>query len=220
MSKKVINIALVDDHSLFRHGVANLLSEFNDIHIEFEASNGKELQILLPKFPDVDVILMDIKMPGMDGYAATKWVKDNYPHIFILALSMFDEEKEIIKMLKSGAKGYILKESSPADLYKGISELASKGYYSTDLISSRLIHSLNIESDEHQNEETHHITKKEIEFLKFCASEMTYKEIAVKMGIATRTVDNYRQSLFEKLSIKSRVGLVLFSIKNKIVEVS
>jgi DNA-binding NarL/FixJ family response regulator len=220
MSKKVINIALVDDHSLFRHGVANLLSEFNDIHIAFEASNGKELQILLPKFPDVEVILMDIKMPGMDGYAATKWVKDTYPHIFVLALSMFDEEKEIIKMLKSGAKGYILKESSPTDLYKGISELASKGYYSTDLISSRLIHSLNIDSDEHKNEETYHITIKEIEFLKFCASEMTYKEIAVKMGIATRTVDNYRQSLFEKLSIKSRVGLVLFSIKNKIVEVN
>jgi len=219
MYKKKINIALVDDHVLFRNGVANLLTEFKDISILFEASNGKELQHVLPTHLQVDVILMDIKMPGIDGYVATRWVRDNYPGIYVLALSMFDEEAEIIKMLKAGAKGYVLKESSPAELYKGISELASKGYYSSDLISGRLIHSLNSTDQEDKTDEISCITKKEIEFLKHCASEMTYKEIAIKMGVATRTVDNYRQSLFDKLSIRSRVGLVLFSIKNKIVEI-
>src|ERR1700743_1056281 len=98
MYTKKINIALVDDHVLFRHGVANLLSEFPDISIVFEASNGKELQHLLPMHTDVDVILMDIKMPGLDGFLATKWMREAYPHIHVMALSMFDEEAEILRI--------------------------------------------------------------------------------------------------------------------------
>src|SRR5580704_14779309 len=105
-----IHIGLVDDHSLFRSGVAKLLMEFNDLQIDFEASNGKELQRILPEFSlSTEVILMDITMPGMDGYAATAWVKETYPQINIIALSMYEEESAIIRMIKAGAGGYIFK---------------------------------------------------------------------------------------------------------------
>src|ERR1700761_6665423 len=127
MDPQPIHIALVDDHALFRSGIANLLSEFNDLHIAFEASNGKELQQLLPSHSTIDVILMDINMPGMDGYATTAWVKEFYPRIRVLALSMFDDDNAIIKMIRAGAGGYILKESQPTELYRAISEIRERG---------------------------------------------------------------------------------------------
>jgi DNA-binding NarL/FixJ family response regulator len=114
--KEKIRIALVDDHALFRKGIGTLLSEFDDIEVVFDAPNGKELQSLLKTHPEIDVILMDITMPIIDGYAASAWVKQHYPLIHVLALSMFDEDIAVIGMLKAGAGGYILKESSPAEL--------------------------------------------------------------------------------------------------------
>ena len=126
MKKDKIHIALVDDHTLFRSGIANLLSEFDDINVVFEVSNGVELQKILQSKSDVDVILMDINMPLMDGYITTIWVKENYPLIHVLALSMFDEDIAVIKMLKAGAGGYVLKESKPVELYRA-SQFANTG---------------------------------------------------------------------------------------------
>jgi DNA-binding NarL/FixJ family response regulator len=212
-----INIALVDDHALFRRGIANLLLELNDIHIVFDVSNGKELQQALLIKPDVDVILMDINMPVMDGYRATQWVRTNYPLIHVLALSMFDDDMALIDMLKAGAGGYVLKESQPTELYRAITEIKAKGIYLNELVSGKMLRSFQDTPEKHAK--TFHLTPREIEFIKLCVSELTYKEIADEMKVATRTVDNYRESLFEKLSIKSRVGLVLFAIKNKVVDV-
>jgi DNA-binding NarL/FixJ family response regulator len=206
----------VDDHSLFRSGVARLLMEFNDLVVDFEAANGKELQKKLPAFQLItEVILMDITMPGMDGFSSTLWVKETYPHIHVIALSMYEEENVIIKMLKAGAGGYIFKESKPMDLHRAISQVKQKGYYNDDLVTGKLIKSLN-RKDESPAVIT--LTEREKEFLIFCPTEYTYKEIALKMNVATRTVDNYRESLFEKLNIKSRVGLALFAIKNDFVK--
>lgn len=216
MKQEKIHIALVDDHTLFRNGIANLLSEFNDIKVVFEASNGKELQQILPAKNDVDVILMDINMPVMDGYATTSWIKQNYPLIHVLALSMFDEDAAVIKMLKAGAGGYVLKESKPVELYRAINEIKEKGIYINEMVSGKMLRSF--QTPETKTDEVVHLTERETEFIKLCVSEFTYKEIAARMNIAPRSVDNYRESLFEKLSVKSRVGLVLFAIKNKIVE--
>ncbi|MDD2792727.1 MAG: response regulator transcription factor, partial [Sediminibacterium sp.] len=205
-----------DDHALFRSGIASLLSEFNDIEIVFEAANGVDLQKKLEQHSDVDVILMDINMPLMDGYAATEWLKQKYPAILVLALSMYDEEQAIIKMLKAGASGYILKEAQVAELHQAIFELMEKGFYTNDMISGNMMRSL--QQKEVDLKQTLKLSDKEILFLELCASELTYKEMADQLGIAVRSVDNYSRSLFEKTGARSRVGLVLWAIRNHLID--
>ena len=209
MGTDQILIAIVDDHTLFRNGVAALMSEFAELKVVFEAENGAQMQQLLNKYPIPQVILMDINMPVMDGYAATKWIKEKYPQIKVLALSMFEDDKAVIRMIKSGASGYVLKESKPRELLEAIKTIHTKGVYINEMVSGKLIRSVT------DNEEEH-LSKKELEFLKLCCSELTYKEIADQMFVSPRTVDNYRESLFQKLNINSRTGLVLYAIQNEI----
>ncbi|SKA10429.1 response regulator transcription factor [Sediminibacterium ginsengisoli] len=214
MKQQKIKVALVDDHTLFRSGIANLLLEFDDIEIGFEAPNGKELQKKMPQHADTDVVLMDINMPGMDGYTATRWMRVNYPHIPVLALSMFDEETAIINMLKAGAGGYVLKESNSTDLHRAISEIFSKGYYINDLVSGNLVRSLQHEGSADPGPK---LTDKEKQFVTLCASELSYKEIAHVMGISVRTTEHYRDLLCEKLHVKTRIGIILACLKNGVL---
>src|ERR1700712_4764413 len=127
METEQITIAIVDDHTLFRNGVAALMGEFDELKIIFDAENGKQLQQQLLKHPMPDVILMDINMPEMDGYETTKWVKANYPQIKVLALSMFEDDKAVIQMIRCGAGGYVLKECKPRELLEAIKTIYSNG---------------------------------------------------------------------------------------------
>jgi DNA-binding NarL/FixJ family response regulator len=210
METDQILIAIVDDHTLFRSGVAGLMSEFAELQVVFEAGNGEHLQQMLLKHPLPQVILMDINMPVMDGYDSTRWLKENYPQIKVLALSMFEDDKAVIKMIKCGASGYVLKESKPKELLDAIKTIYTKGVYINELVSGKLIRSVM------EDENVPGFTKKELEFLKLCCSELTYKEIADKMYVSPRTVDNYREALFMKLNLKSRTGLVLYAIQNQV----
>lgn len=210
METNQINIAIVDDHTLFRRGVAALMGEFEELHVVFEAGDGEQLQQMLTRYPLPQVILMDINMPVMDGYQATKWVREKYPDIKVLALSMFEDDKAVIEMIKCGAGGYVLKESKPRDLLEAIKTIHQKGVYINDLVSGKLFRTVTHQKDELE------ITKKELEFLRLSCSELTYKEIAEQMYVSPRTVDNYREALFQKLNIKSRTGLVLYAIQNEI----
>ena len=211
MIEQKINIAIVDDHTLFRNGLAALINEFEELNVIFSAGNGEQMQQMLAKSPLPDIILMDINMPVMDGYKATAWLKETYPNIKVLALSMFDDEKAVIGMIKNGACGYVLKESKPREVLEAIKTIFSKGVYINELVSGKLLYSI-------ANQENAPLfSAKEIEFLKLCCSELTYKEIADRMCVSPRTVDNYRESLFQKLNLKSRTGLVLYSIKNQLI---
>lgn len=213
MPAQSISIAIVDDHTLFRSGLASLLDEFDEIEVVFEGNNGLDLQQKIVNYPDVQLILMDISMPVMDGFAATKWTKDNYPEVKILALSMLEDEKAIIGMLKAGAGGYMLKESTPIDLLTAIKAIVEKGFYVNDLVSGRLLVAL-------KDGDTKPVfSARELTFLQHCSSERTYREIADLMNVSPRTVDNYRESLFAKLNIKSRTGLVVYAIKNKLITI-
>ncbi|TKC12354.1 response regulator transcription factor [Pedobacter polaris] len=213
MENEKIDIAIVDDHTLFRSGLASLLSEFKEISVIFEAKNGVDLQEKIKNEANVQVILMDINMPIMDGYDTTKWIKANYPRVHILALSMFEDEKAIIGMLKAGAGGYMLKESKPSELLTAVKTIVEKGFYINDLVSGRLLISLKNENPKAT------FSEKELIFLQFCSTELTYKEIASEMNISPRTVDNYRESLFAKLNIKSRTGLVVYGIKHNLITI-
>lgn len=214
------SISLVDDHVLLRNGLANLLRDL-EYDVLYEASNGKEFIEKVSTIAVPDVVLMDINMPVMDGYETTLWLKTNYPDTKVLALSMYDDENAIIRMLKNGAKGYILKDCEPQELKGAINSVLSKGFYYSEMVTGRLINSIN-QFDNKEGSSVKEIlglNKKEIEFLKLSCTELTYKEIAEKMFVSPRTIDGYRDGLFEKLNIRSRVGLVLFAIKNGIVSV-
>ncbi|MDB5131127.1 MAG: DNA-binding response regulator, partial [Mucilaginibacter sp.] len=188
MRKDKIHIAIVDDHTLFRNGVAALMGEFEELEVVFEAENGEQLQHMLVNHPLPQVILMDINMPVMDGYETTKWVKDTYPEIKVLALSMFEDDKAVIRMIRCGAGGYVLKESKPGDLLEAIKTITEKGVYINEMVSGKLIRSVS------GNDDAPVFTIKEREFLKLSCSELTYKEIADQMFVSPRTVDNYRES--------------------------
>ena len=134
---------------------------------------------------------------------------------------MYDDENAIIRMLKNGAKGYILKDTEPAELRAAMESILSKGFYYSEMVTGRLMHTINTMDDEGSTAKNiTRLNERETEFLKLAATEMTYKEIADQMHLSPRTIDGYRDALFERLNVKSRVGLVLFAIKNGIVAVS
>jgi two-component system, NarL family, invasion response regulator UvrY len=221
MLKTNASVAIVDDHILLRNGLANLIRGLETYAVLFEANNGKDfIKQLQPRLLP-DIVLLDINMPEMDGYETALWLKRNYPGIKILALSMYDNENSIIRMMKNGAKGYILKDIDPMEFRRALDSLMRKGFYYSELITGKLIHAVSKMDDEPDDlpKAPAQLNPRETEFLKLVCTEMTYKEIAEKMFLSARTIDGYRDALFEKLNVKSRVGLVLYAIKNNIVNV-
>jgi DNA-binding NarL/FixJ family response regulator len=210
-----ITVALVDDHVLLRKGLASLLIQ-KGYEVLIQADNGQDFMDKCRDGQIPQVLLLDISMPVMDGYQTAQWAKTHYPEMKILALSVFEDEHAIIRMLHNGARGYLLKDSEPEELKTAIDTIVARGFYHSELVSSKLIHSV---QGSRNHPEGMDLTEKEMQFLKWSVSEMTYKEIAVKMGLSPRTVDGYRDALFEKLGIRSRVGLAIYAIRHRLVQV-
>ena len=212
-------IAIVDDHAMFRKGLMSLINLFPNYEVLLDAASGKDfIEQLNPKrLPDI--VLLDISMPEMDGYETAEWLHNTHPNVKILALSTMDSETAIIKMIKSGAKGYVLKDADPAELKLAFDEVISRGYFYNDLITRKVMKSINLLTDDKNPTSTFaKLTAREVEFLKYTCTELTYKEIADKMFVSVRTVEGYRDALCEKLDLKTRIGLALYAIKNKLVE--
>lgn len=211
-----ITIALADDHTMFRRGLVSILGGYKDIDVLFDAANGKEL---IEQIQTADekprICIIDVSMPVMHGYDTVKNIKKQFPKILMLALSMYDDESNIIQMLRSGANGYILKDSEPAVLVDAIRTVDKRGFYDSELITTDIRSNLKHEKD--SNTQHLPVTGKELQFLKYACTEMTYKEIAIAMDVAERTIDGYRDRLFEKLDVKSRIGLVVYALRNGIV---
>lgn len=213
------DIALADDHSITRVGMAKLVHSLG-YTVSIEAGNGEELirQLNVAKLPDL--VLMDINMPVMDGFETALWLRRNQPAIKILVLSMYDNETSIIRMLKCGARGYILKSCDTRELQCAIDDVLKTGFHYSDFVSGKLFHAIgNLDEEGNDIKYMIDLNEKDIAFLKLATSELTYKEIADKMNISPRTVDGYREILFRKLNIKTRVGLAIYAIKNGIVQV-
>jgi DNA-binding NarL/FixJ family response regulator len=156
---------------------------------------------------------MDMNMPIMDGAETTYWLNKNYPNIKVLALSMDDDENSILKMIRNGAKGYLLKDIHPDILIEALNSVLEEGFYHTKRVSDTLVNSLHTETKKNTKNENQ---EREIEFLKLASTEMTYKEVASVMNLSPKTIDGYREQLFKKLGVKNRVGLVIYAIKNGI----
>lgn len=217
MKETTITLGVVDDHPLMRKGLISLIEEIGGIDVVLEASDGNDMQARLMKGAVPDVILMDLRMRGMDGFAAALWLKEHFPHIKVLALSMIDDEDAIVTMLKNGACGYVLKESRPTEIVYAIRTVMERGFYLNDLVSGKLIHSLQHPCADSLN--PCGITEKEQIFINLCCTELTYKEIAAKMGLSPNTVENYREAVFRKLDVKSRSGIILYAVRNKMVKI-
>jgi len=212
----MIKIIIVDDHILFSQALRGLMDGFEDIEVVSQFKNGQELQNYCTNCNDEpDIILMDVQMPVVDGIEATKWIKKNHPNIKILALTTSDDEEVILKMLRAGAKGYLLKDIHPSVLYKAINETHEKGFYYTEQVSETLLHANEIDS---KKLPTVDLKPRELELLKYTAKELTYKQIAEKMFLSPKTIDGYREKLFTKLDVKSRIGLVLYAFKEGLVD--
>ncbi len=217
-ANKKIQVAIADDHSLLRSALANLINTFEGYTIIIEADNGNDLRNRMQQLHVIpDIVLLDVNMPGMDGFETTLWLHKNYPQIKILALSMLSDEKSIIKMFRLGAKGYLLKNTDPAELRQALDSIVNKDVYLSEYVSGKLVSGLHHDSAPAEKEVV--LNEKEREFLRWACSELSYKDIAEKMFISPRTADDYRQSLFSRLKVHSRVGLVMYAIRNGIVDV-
>ncbi|WP_299062286.1 response regulator transcription factor [uncultured Polaribacter sp.] len=207
------SVVIVDDHTLLSQAIATMVNTFSKFKVLYTCKNGQEL---VEKFSTSakyipDIVLMDINMPLMNGIETTDWITKNHETVNVMALSVEDEDTTILKMLKVGAIGYLLKDTEKSVLENALIEIAENGFYHTKTVTNLLMKSL---SDNYSEEIT--LKEREVTFMKHACSEMTYKEIADVMCLSPKTIDGYRDVLFTKLNVKNRVGLVMYAIKNKI----
>jgi DNA-binding NarL/FixJ family response regulator len=212
----MIQIGIADDHQLFLKSLSLLISTMQRYHIAVEALNGRDL-INKIKMSGVipDVIFIDVGMPVMDGPGTAAYLNENYPQIKMIALSMKDDDMTIIRMLRAGCCAYLLKDIHPDELEKALHEVYTKGYYNADAFNvnyRRLI------LKARENDQLS-FSAKEQQFLQLACSDLTYKQIASQMFLSERTIDGYRESLFEKLNVKSRTGMVLEAIRRNRVTI-
>lgn len=214
-----INIALTDDHQLVRKGIRLLLENINGFKVVFEAGNGKELieQMDKQKKNQPDIVLVDVNMPVMEGPEAVKILREKYPDLRIVALSVNTDMENIRNMIRSGANAYLFKDSTPEMFEKVLREVYENGFfYSAEVVKSLTTNTPAGErkdKEQKRNEELlNQLTAREKEFLVHCCSEQTYRQIADNMGISQHTVNGYRESVFQKLDIRSRTGLVMYAV--------
>ena len=205
-------LAIVDDHILIAKALKSINSNFSEFEVIHICENGLDLQKKIKTKSLPNIILLDISMPVMDGFETASWLKKEYPNILVMALSMQDDEQSIIKMIKCGAKGYMLKNIQPKELERGMLNLVKVGHFFPDWASSKILTS--ISEDTINAISKIQLSDREMEFLRYSTTEMTYREISEKMFCSPRTIENYRDSLFEKLELKSRVGLAVYALKN------
>jgi len=212
---KEIRVLLADDHLIIRDGIRYMLKGSKNIKVVAEASNGTEVVQYLENNPDtVDVVLMDINMPELNGIDATEIILKRFNNINVLALTMHAEESYIMSMIKAGALGYILKESSKEELFQAIEMvLEGKKYYSNE-VSVTMINSM---MDEEKNPSSAEISEREQEVLALIIDGLTNVEIGKSLHISNRTVESHRRNILQKLDVKNTAELVRYAIQNNLV---
>ncbi len=207
-------VAIVDDHTLVAEALSKIVNQFVNFRVLYHAHNGKELQDKMQQPENVpDVVMLDINMPIMDGFETTDWLRLHHSKVFILVLTVNDDEGPLIKIIKKGAHGYLLKNVRAMDLEQALEMVVERGYYYSNWVAHTMRNSLTAENDDVSSQ----LNEMELEFLGHIPSELTYKEIADRMCKSPRTVEGYRDSLFDKFGVKSRVGLLVYALKNKLI---
>ena len=212
------SIVIVDDHVLIAKAISSIIESTKEFEVLYEVENGKDLMEKFRIRKNIpDIVLLDISMPVMDGYETAAWLKENHPGVLVMALTMQGDDSSLIRMIRCGARGYLQKNVHPAELQKALDQLVSKGMYYPDWATSRLLQ--NIANGTKEEEDGIALTEREKELLKYVCTEMTYKEIGEKMYCSPRTVEGYRDTLFEKLGVHTRVALALYAVKIGLYEI-
>ncbi len=219
----MIKLAICDDQVLFLRGLKYIISDFDNIEITLEATNGEDLLKKIPTSPP-DVILLDMKMPGLDGIEVTKRIKADFPNIKIILLTMYDDERLISHVMEIGANGYLLKNEEPEVLKSAIESVFNKDLYFNDYVAKALVKSLkskenSLPSFSNNSSPPLNLTAREMEILQLICQEMTTAEMAKQLFISARTVEGHRKNLMEKTGVRNTAGLVIFAVRNKLVEV-
>lgn len=205
-----IRIGIADDHQLFVKSISSLLSAIGGFQVVLEASNGQVLLDELSKSNALpDIILLDVNMPLMNGLETAATLIKTYPLIKVVALSMNTDDTSLIGMIRNGCCSYLMKDISPAELQKALQEVYTKGYYNTECMQ------LNMHKLITQNTQDL-FSEKELQFIRLACSDDTYREIAQQMNVSERSVDMYREKVFEKLGVSSRTGMALEAVRRKI----
>jgi DNA-binding NarL/FixJ family response regulator len=215
-----LKIIIVDDHPLFREGIKLLIEKENIGKVIGEAENGVEFLNILKKSKP-DLVLMDIDMPVMDGYEASKLAKEKYPNLKILVISMFSDKDNYENMISAGVSGFVLKTSGKHEMEKAISNVAKgESYFSAELLREIIINFNRINEEEAKiKEERIEITEREYEVLRCFCEGLTSSEIAAKLFVSVKTIEAHRSKLIHKTNTKNTINLILFAIKNKYVEI-
>jgi DNA-binding NarL/FixJ family response regulator len=218
MTPEFINVAIADDHKIFRKGVILSLKAYHNIRFMLEAENGEELIKEIEK-EEPDIVLMDLKMPVKDGIETTKYLNKHFPQIRILILTMFEDERFVGHLMDSGANGYLLKSTEPAEIKQAIMDVMNTGFYLNNFVNRVLIKKNYAGKKFNPNLNSEIVvSEREKEVLSLVCMEYTAQEIAQKMEISARTVEAIKDRLMERFGVKNSVGLVFFAMKNSIID--
>jgi two-component system, NarL family, response regulator DegU len=214
---ETIRIAIADDHALFRRGMVSLLKSIPDFEVVYEASNGRELVDSIPSLMP-DVVFMDLKMPVMDGIKATELIRNTWPSVNVIVISMHDEDQFVTHLMELGANGYILKDADPDEVELAIRTVLKEGYYYGPFLN-RVMHRRFLDKSRKKEASLSnkiHFTERELEIIHFVCEGLTTAQIAEKVFLSHRTVDGHRTSIMDKLGVKNTAGVVVYAVKNQL----
>ncbi len=215
---EIINVAIADDHKIFRKGVIHSMRPYTNIRFIMEADNGEDLIQKIPEFLP-DVVLCDLKMPIKDGIDATKIITKNYPNIRVIILTMYEDERFVGHLMDCGAAGYLLKSTEPSEIKRALMDVMRTGFYLNPFVNKVLIKK-NYGKQKFNPSLTSEVllSDREKEALTLVCMEFTAAEIALKMNISTRTVEAIKDRLMERFGVKNSVGLVFYAMKNQLID--
>ncbi|HOZ39493.1 MAG: response regulator transcription factor [Flavobacteriales bacterium] len=212
----MIKLALADDQVLFRRGLTMLLRDLSDVEVAFECSNGEELLTGL-KNNSVDVVLLDLEMPVLNGMDTMKRMREEFPQVKVIVLSMHSEEKFIVHLMELGANGYVLKTAEPDEIEDAIRAVASTGYHFSPMVSRVMLHGLvKKEKLKPTFDDVDPLTERELDVLRLICQELTTTEIAGKLFLSPRTVEGHRNNILQKTGARNTAGIVVYAMSKGI----
>jgi DNA-binding NarL/FixJ family response regulator len=216
--KTPIRLAIADDQHMFRKGVLAMLKDFPEVNVVIEANDGQDLMQQLKK-KKVDVVLLDLQMPKMDGFETTEQITKKYPNIRIVVLSTYNEESFIRHLIAKGARGFILKDKDIEIVIDAVYSVLENGYYFNDNMSRALVKGFMAAETIRPTFKQVELSEREIQIVKLISKEYTAREIADKLFISTRTVDGHRERILEKTKAKNSVGIIMYAIKHHLLDI-
>lgn len=210
-----MKLAIIEDHNIMRKGLVEIISNFGNLTFAIEAENGKDFIEKCKQTERLpEICIVDIKMPEMDGFQLVQYLKTNFPEMKILVLTTYDEEYFLIKMIKLGVNGYLLKDCHPEELKSALLAISKNSYFYNNIFSKRLQQLVETNFIKLPN-----ITENEKSFLEICGEDLTYSQMAQKLNKTQRSIEGYRDSLFNKFEVNNRASLVLLAIKLGIIKI-